>query len=111
LQTRRAYLSDRRDQALSLYRAQLAKLQGSKLQSQGVRLTRERLEREVTAILITPTSAGDVINSPPPSAVRRQAEVLITSGAALGLAAGALLFAALPGWRPGRSLRRRRHGA
>ena len=109
LRTRRAYLLDRRDQALSIYRAQLAKLQRSSTTSQGARLTLERLEREVATILITPTAAGNVINSRAPIAVRRQAEVLITSGAALGLAAGALLFVALPGWRPDRvRLRRRR---
>ena len=111
LETRRGYLLNRRDQALKLIRAQLVKVRVTTQQSPGVRLTRERLERAVSTILITPTTAGQVIRSQEPSAIRRQVEVLITSGAALGFVAGALLFAALPGWRPHRLIRRRwRHG-
>ena len=112
LTTRRAYLSNRREQALSLLRVQLVKLQVSTGRNRLARLTRQRLERAVATILLTPTTAGEVIESREPFAMRRQPEVLITSGAALGLAAGALLFAALPGWRPHGLVRRRwRRGA
>jgi hypothetical protein len=55
--------------------------------------------------VLTPTSAGEVIRVRGPVALRRQVEIPVVSGAALGLAGGAVLFAAFPGWRP---LRRRR---
>jgi hypothetical protein len=113
LQTRRGYLSNRRDQALALLREQLAELRGpiaaDSLANAAVTpasVTRQRLEKEVTSILLTPTAAGEVIRTQDPHVVRRQLSVPITTGAALGLAAGALFMAAFPGWRP----RRRRRG-
>ena len=102
LVTRRGYLSNRRDQALSLLREQLAGLRGTSGDlTTPADVTRERLERAVTAIVLTPTLAGEVIRTRAPAAVRRQSEVAITSGAALGFAAGALVLASFPGWRPG----------
>ncbi len=110
LVTRRGYLSNRRDQALSLLREQLAKIRVSPGRVTPADLTRERLERAVTTILLTPTSAGEVIRARAPFAVRQQSEVPITSGAGLGLAVGAVLLAAFPGWRPLRRNRRRERG-
>ncbi len=107
LVTRRGYLSNRRDQALSLLRAQLVKLRASG-RVNPADPTKARLERAVTTILLTPTSAGEVIRARAPMPVRRQSEVPVTSGAALGLAAGALLLAVFPGWRPLRTSRRQR---
>jgi hypothetical protein len=49
-----------------------------------------------------------VIRVREPVVVRRQMEIPFTTGAALGLAVGAILMAALPGWRPTRRRARRR---
>ncbi len=111
LVTRRDYLSKRRDQALVLLREQLAELRGT-----GQRITvaaqsgptRERLQEAVTSILLTPTTAGEVIRTKEPVRQPARVEVPVATGAALGLAAGAVLMAAFPGWRPGRPWRRRR---
>jgi hypothetical protein len=108
LVTRRGYLSNRRDQALSLLREQLAGLRGpSGNLTTPADITRARLERAVTAIVLTPTLAGEVIRTRAPAALRRQSEVAVTSGAALGFAAGALVLAVFPGWQPGRRPGRR----
>lgn len=111
LLTRRDYLLKRRDQALELLREQLAELRPGTSRAAAARTaaSRERLEQGVTTILLTPVTAGTVIRTREPALVRRQVEIPVTTGAALGLAAGAVLMAALPGWRPGRPrLRRRR---
>ena len=106
LLTRSGYLSDRRDQALTTLRDQLAEMETPTAATPGPTLqTRQRLEAAVSEIVLTQTSAGEVIRTRGPITLRRQVEVPVVSGAALGLAAGAVLFAALPGWRP---LRRRR---
>ena len=106
LVTRRGYLSHRRDQALSLLREQLAKFRVPAGGTAPVDVTRTGLERAVTTILLTPTTAGEVIRSHAPVKVRRQAEVPVTSGAGIGLAAATVLFVAFPGWRLGRPRRR-----
>jgi hypothetical protein len=111
LVTRRIFLANRRNQALALLREQLAQLRGptaGKIAVSKAAATRETLEKGVTTILLTPTSAGQVIRVQQPQVVRRQSEVLITTGAALGLATGVLLMAAMPGVRPGRPWRRSR---
>ena len=108
LVTRRDYLSNRRDQALALLREQLAELRpgtSRRAAAQSV-ASRTKLEEGVTTILLTPTTAGRVIRVREPAPVRRQSEIAITTGAALGLGVGVILMAALPGWRP--RLRRRR---
>ena len=108
LLTRRDYLSNRRDQALALLREQLAELRpgtSRRAAAQSV-ASRTKLEEGVTTILLTPTTAGRVIRVREPAPVRRQSEIAITTGAALGLGVGVILMAALPGWRP--RLRRRR---
>jgi hypothetical protein len=111
LLTRREYLLDRRDQALELLREQLAELRPGTSRTAAARTapSRDRLESAGTSMLLTPTSAGEVIRTRQPAVVRRQVEVPIATGAALGLALGVTLMAALPGVRPGRPrLRRRR---
>jgi hypothetical protein len=105
LLTRSGYLSDRRDQALATLNDQLAELEAPTAATPAPTVeTRRRLEAAVSDIVLTPTSAGEVIRIRGPVALRRQVEVPVVSGAALGLAAGAALFAVFPGWRP---LRRR----
>ena len=111
LVTRRIYLANRRDQALALLREQLAELRPGTSRTAAARseASRERLEQGVTQALLTPVTAGRVVRTRAPVAVRRQVEIPITTGAALGFGAGVILMAALPGWRPGRPrLRRRR---
>jgi hypothetical protein len=111
LVTRRDYLLKRRDQALELLREQLAELRPGTSRAAAARAaaSRDRLEQGVTTILLTPVTAGRVIRTREPAVVRRQPEIPVTTGAALGLGLGAVLMAALPGWRPGRPrLRRRR---
>lgn len=111
LVTRRVYLDNRRDQALALLREQLATLRGpaaGAIAASKAAATRDKLEEGVTTILLTTTRAGEVIRTQPPARVRRQSEVPITTGAAIGLALGVLLMAALPGTRPRRPWRRRR---
>jgi hypothetical protein len=112
LVTRRGFLSNRRDQALSQLRGQLAKVRVTPGRTSVADLTRQRLERALTTILLTPTTAGEVIATRPATTMRRQAEVPVTSGAALGFATSTVLFGAFPGWRPVRlGGRRRRRGA
>lgn len=110
LLTRRAYLSNRRDQALALLRERLAELRpgASRRAAEQTAASRDRLEQGVTTILLTPVNAGQVIRVREPAVVRRQVEIPVTTGAALGLAVGVLLMAALPGWRPTNLRRRRR---
>ena len=111
LVTRRDYLLKRRDQALELLREQLAELRPgtSRAAAAQTAASRDRLEQGVTTILLTPVTAGRVIRVREPAVVRRQPEIPVTTGAAIGLAVGAVLMAASPGWRPGRPrLRRRR---
>jgi hypothetical protein len=110
LLTRRQYLSNRRDQALALLRERLAELRPglSRRAAEQTAASRDRLEQGVTTILLTPVTAGQVIRVREPVVVRRQMEIPFTTGAALGLAVGAILMAALPGWRPTRRRARRR---
>ncbi len=110
LVTRRAFLSNRQDQALALLREQLAQLRPastSRTAAAKAAAARDRLEEAVTTILLTPTTAGEVIRTREPAPLRRQSEVPVTSGAALGLALGAVAMAALPGSRPWAARRRR----
>ena len=113
LLTRRAYLSNRRDQTLAILREQLAQLHGRASKTvvvdssgQAGDPTRRRLEEAVAEILLTPTTAGEVIRISETVRVKGRSAVPATTGAALGLAVGAVLMAALPGWRP--RIRRRR---
>ncbi len=110
LVTRREYLSHRRDQALALLRERLAELRpgSSRRAAEQAAVSRDRLEQGVTDILLTPVSAGRVIRVPEPSVLRRQMEIPVTTGAAIGLAVGSILMAAFPGWRPLRRRTRRR---
>ncbi len=100
LLTRRAYLSNRRDQALLMLRQELTELAGPSGELTPAGATGERLKRAVESIQVTPTTAGEVIRTREPVQVRRQFEVPVTTGAGLGLAAGALVLAMFPGWRP-----------
>ena len=100
LLTRRAYLSNRRDQALLMLRQELTELAGPSGEQTPAGATGERLKRAVESIQLTPTTAGEVIRTRDPVRVRRQFEVPVTTGAGLGLAAGALVLAMFPGWRP-----------
>ena len=107
LETREGYLSDRRDQMLKMLRQQLARFGGVSGQTAPVNLARDRLQRAVTTILVTPTAAGEVLRVREPFELRRQSEVAITSGAALGFLAGVVLLASFPGWRPVVRVKRR----
>ena len=100
LLTRRAYLSNRRDQALLMLRQELTELAGPSGELTPAGATGERLKRAVESIQVTPTSAGEVLRTREPVRVRRQFEVPVTTGAGLGLAAGVLVLAMFPGWRP-----------
>jgi hypothetical protein len=100
LLTRRAYLSNRRDQALMMVNRQLTELEGPDGEVTPAGATGERLEDALTSIQLTPTSAGEVLRTREPVRERRQLEVPVATGAALGLAAGALVLAMFPGWRP-----------
>jgi hypothetical protein len=105
LVTREGYLSSRRDQALATLRDQITELPASGTDPTPAGETRQRLEQAATDILLTPTTAGEIIRTRGPIALRRQVEVPVVSGAALGLAVGAVLMAAFPGWRPARRSR------
>jgi hypothetical protein len=110
LLTRREYLSNRRNQTLAILREQLAQLQGRASKFVVVDAsgaagdpTRRRLEEAVAEILLTPTAAGEVIRVSRTVRLKKgRSAVPATTGAALGLAVGAVLMAALPGWRPRR---------
>ena len=113
LVTRREYLSNRRNQTLAILREQLAQLHGRASKTVVVDSsgeagdpTRRRLEEAVAEILLTPTTAGEVIRIAETRRLKGGTDVPTATGAALGLAVGALLMAALPGWRP--RIRRRR---
>lgn len=110
LLTRRDYLSNRRDQSLAILRKRLNDLTqpGVEAESFSVASTRQRVEEALTQTLFTPTSAGDVIRTSPPRPVRRQSEVPVATGAALGLLAGTLALVVLPAWRPRWPVRRGR---
>ena len=101
LLTRRAYLSNRRDQALLMLRQELTELAGSQRRAEaGRRHRRAPGAGRSTSIQLTPTTAGEVIRTREPVRVRRQFEVPVTTGAGIGLAAGVLVLAMFPGWRP-----------
>lgn len=71
--------------------------------------TRAGTTGNVATLALTPTTIGRVIRTTGARLERKQVEVPITSGAALGLAVGSLLLAGRPGWTPpGPRLRRRR---
>ena len=59
--------------------------------------SRDRLEEGLTTTLLTPINAGRVIRTGEPTTVRRQLEIPAATGAAIGLAVGAVLMAAFPG--------------
>jgi hypothetical protein len=105
LTTRRGFLTNRRDQVLTDLREQLLRLDALGVDSQrptdapgsaGSTLTREQLQLALTRLTLTPTDAGEVIRATTPTDVRRQAEVPVASGAALGVALATLLVALLP---------------
>lgn len=107
LVTREGFLSDRRDQALSRLRKELVDLDASGAVATPQDVTRQRLEQAQADIVLTPTTAGEVIRTRGPVPLRRQLEVPVVSGTALGLATGAVLLAAFPGWQPVRRRERR----
>jgi hypothetical protein len=107
LVTRREYLSNRRNQTLAILREQLAQLHGRASKTIVVDSsgeagdpTRRRLEEAVAEILLTPTTAGEVIRIAETRRLKGGRDIPTATGAALGLAVGAVLMAALPGWRP-----------
>lgn len=99
LKTRRDYLSARRDQSLAILRERLGEITQPTVGvlSTSVEATRLRIEQALTETLYTPTTAGEVIRTEPAKAVRRQGEVAVTSGIALGVLAGTALVVAFPG--------------
>ncbi len=100
LLTRRAYLSNRRDQALLMLRQELAELAGPTGEMTPAGATADRLKSAVDAIELTPTTAGEVIRTQEPVRVRRQFEIPVATGAGIGLGVGVLLLAIFPGWQP-----------
>lgn len=71
--------------------------------------TQAETTANVAGLALTPTTAGQVIRTGAAHPEGKQVEVPIMSGAALGLAVGALLLAGRPGWTPpAPRLRRRR---
>ncbi len=71
------------------------------------RTARNRVQTRITRLSLAPTNAGEVTAARPAEQARKQAEVPITSGAALGIALGAILVASRRSWRPPRPRRRR----
>lgn len=67
----------------------------------------EQLQTKISALTVTPVDAGEVVDSSPAREVSRQPEVPVTSGAALGLALGALMAVCRPRWAPRLRLRPR----
>lgn len=117
LTQRRDYLVTRRSDALTETERQVAVLVrgasygGSQTDSspatEETLALLESLQKKISALTVTPVEVGEVIGSSPARKVPNQREVPLTSGAALGLALGALVVVCRPGWTP-RSLRRRR---
>ena len=119
----RAYLTERRDQLVSRRSDALAEterqvdvlLRGASYsgrnQADSSPATEETLDlledlqKEISALTVTPVDIGEVIGSTPAHKVPDQREVPVASGAAIGLALGTLIVVCRPGWRP-RRLRR-----
>ncbi len=105
LTTRRGFLTDRRDQVLTGLRQQVLRLAALGVDTQApagspgsgvAALTRGQLQLAISRLTLTPTDAGEVIRTTTAVPVRRQAEVQVVSGAALGFALASLLVALLP---------------
>jgi hypothetical protein len=125
----RAYLDRRREQLVERRREALTEterqvgvlLRGASFaggvetdRSPVARQTRdllEQLQTKISALTVTPVDAGEVIDTRPARMVPRQAQVPMTSGAALGLALGALVTVSGPGWKLRPPRRQRPDGA
>lgn len=119
LTLRNGYLTDRRGRAVANLERRLKRIERSARRPQAshpaavrqvatANATRDRLQTTLTNLLAYSQGAGHVIRTSVPKRLRNQREVPVTSGAALGLAVGATLLAAFPGWVPGDRRRRRR---
>lgn len=103
LQERNAQLAQRQTMALAAADSVAAGTVGPV-----VTRTSGRAGETIPELLVTPRTAGRVVGTSPTKLVRRDVEVPIGSGAALGLALGALLLAARPDRTPGLLTGRRR---
>ena len=127
VEVRRRTAAESRRMAGAVVRSYLAVREASLTQRQDIalaqvedrRLNREAPQRKqgqapdslpkaVAGLVLTPRTAGRVINTGDSRPVKKEATVLIASGAALGLALGALLLAGRPNWTPTLTRSRRR---
>lgn len=103
IETRRSYLIERRKNALTALDEALSELDPNDRSDSA--LAREELLRSAVAdVVASAVSAGELIGAPHPRAGRRQFEVPVASGIALGLLVGL----ALQWFRTGHTLRRAR---
>jgi hypothetical protein len=121
LRTRTDQLLIRRKAALAFYAGQVAKLDavasdrpaanvGPRIRLQQRLIARARrlvAVQAYDAVLTSPTQAGQVIRTGATHAARKQAELPVVSGVALGLALGSVVLACRPAWVRRRSGRRR----
>lgn len=106
LLTRQNFLAERRDLTLRELRARIDQLGDEGIDGDeavpGSAQTRASLEGAVTAVLLTPTTAGEIIRVQDTTVVRRQWELPIVTGAALGVIAVAVGMTASRRWPWGR---------
>jgi hypothetical protein len=121
LATRTDELVTRRRAALAFYAGQIAKLDAVastrpaatvpdrvRLQQRLIARARRLVAAQAyDAVLESPTGAGRVIRTGTTHAARKQAELPVVSGIALGLALGSVVLACRPAWVGRRSGRRR----
>jgi hypothetical protein len=122
---RRTYLTQRRDQVLALLREKQRQLESIEVSTLPVVrqdstvLTRsyesrqevqERIESTIVSVVLTPTSAGEVVRVGPAKTVPPAYDVPVASGVAIGLAVAAAVVGLLPEQSSQRR-RRRREGS
>jgi len=103
IDVRDATLVRRRDAALKRIHSGPVRLSSS-AEEGGVLTTAQALS--IRDAVLAPTTAATILRTGPAREVRKQPEVLIASGAALGLALGALIVTVRPNW----TVRKRRRG-
>ncbi|WP_051707063.1 hypothetical protein [Nocardioides aequoreus] len=106
LLTRENFLAERRDLTLRQLRSRIDELGQEGTEADGglesAAQARASLEQAVTSVLLTPTTAGEVIRFSDTTVVRRQWELPVVTGAALGVIAVAVGMSASRRWPWGR---------